>query len=279
MSGITFLGTNDLPAIRTFYQEWVGMEVWLEQADCIIFRHGNLLLGFCQRTEVQKGGIITIWYRTSEEVDEAFARIGQGSDESPKMNPKYDVYHFFTTDPEDRSIEFQAFLHPTPAFIDGMDLLATRRSIRKFTDEPVSDEVLASIFESCRFSPTSMNSESHYFIIIRDRAILEFISATRGSSSAPIAHSSFAVDICADSSKTKRPVQDGCIAAYHFLVACWTQGVGTCWIAAMDRDDVKERLGVPRDHYIATITPVGFPISVPPLPRRRGRSDLVRTIG
>lgn len=287
MSGIIFLGTNDLDGIRDYYINQVGMELWLEQADCIILRHGNLLLGFCQRGEVQKGGIITIFYPNAEDVDQRYEELRSGSDtgpganqqDPPKRNPKYDIYHFFTQDPEGRTVEFQAFLHRTPTFIEGMELLATRRSIRRFTEAEVPESVLASIFESCRFSPTSCNSEPHYYIIIRDREVIDFLVSRRGSSSVPIGRSPFAVAICSDPGRTSRPEQDGCIAAYHFVLACWTHGVGTCWIADMDRDDVKERLGIPLSHYIATVTPVGYPARIPKAPPRMPASELVRTIG
>ena len=278
MSGIIFLGTNDLPSIREFYLRRVGMEPWLEQEDCIILRHGNLLLGFCQRAEIQKGGIITIVHRTPEEVDRSYDALREKGATPPVENPKYGIYHFFTPDPEGRTLEFQAFLHPVPLYAEGLDLLANRRSIRHFTDTPVPDGVMASIFGSCRYSPTSCNSESHSYVVVRNREVLEFIAATRGSSSAPVGRSPFAVAVCADPAKTRRPEQDGCIAAYHFLLACWTHGVGTCWIAAMDRDDVKDRLSIPREQYLATVTPVGYPARMPETPPRRPTAELVRIL-
>ena len=72
-----------------------------------------------------------------------------------------------------------------------------------------------------------------------------------------------AVAICSDPALTKRYVQDGCIAAYHFILSAWFHGLGTCWIAAMDADAVKDRLGIPRDQYVATVTPVGYPEQTP----------------
>ena len=84
--------------------------------------------------------------------------------------------------------------------------------------------------------------------------------------------------IVADSSATKRPEQDGCIAAYHFVMSAKAHGLGTCWIAAMDRDDAKECLGIPKEHYLATVSPLGFPAKNPkPHPRREAK-EFVRFV-
>ena len=79
-----------------------------------------------------------------------------------------------------------------------------------------------------------------------------------------------AVAIVADSEISKRYVQDGCIAAYHFLLAAWYYGLGTCWIAAMDGEEVKEMLAINQNHYVATVTPLGYPEGdIPPMPERK----------
>lgn len=45
----------------------------------------------------------------------------------------------------------------------------------------------------------------------------------------------------------------------------------------MDRDDVKIMLGIPNEHYIATITPLGHPSGdLPPAPPRKPVDDLIR---
>jgi nitroreductase len=159
---------------------------------------------------------------------------------------------------------------------NGKDLLLTRRSVRRFTDEPVPDVTLWEVFDVCRYAPTSRNSQSYDFVLIRDRKTLAWLSEVRGTNSEPIGRAKAAVAVVADPAKSRRHVQDGCIAAYHFLLAAWAFGLGTCWIAAMDRDDVKERLGVPRDHYIATVTPLGYPAESPHTPQRRSKEELVR---
>lgn len=283
MSGIIFMGTHKLNEIRTFYLEHVGTELWLEQEDCIVLKHGNLLLGFCQREECDTSGIITFFYPTTMEVDdkyEQFTRSGfKGTIEGrPIENGKYRIYHFFARDPEKRRIEFQTFLHPLPGYLDPRELLVSRRSVREFLDREITDQVLTRILESCRFSPTSCNSESYYYILIRERKLLDFLASTRGSSSSPISKGPMAVAICSDPERSRRHIQDGCIAAHQFLIAAWGEGLGTCWIAAMDRDDVKDALGVPHEHYVATITPLGFPAGIPSTPSRRDVPEMIRSI-
>lgn len=112
MSGIVFFKTQQLARIREFYNKQIGMDVWLEQADCVILQHGNLLVGFCTRDTTDICGVITIYYQTKNEVDEKYERFKAIALAPPKINEKYDIYHFFIKDPDDRFVEFQQFLNP-----------------------------------------------------------------------------------------------------------------------------------------------------------------------
>ncbi len=115
MSGIIFYGTKDLDRTREFYMSRVGMDIWLEQADCIIFQHGNLLLGFCQRDRCENKGIITIFFESREEVDAHYERLRDIATTEPGEIQKYRIYRFFAIDPENRCLEFQYFLDTIPS--------------------------------------------------------------------------------------------------------------------------------------------------------------------
>ena len=52
-----------------------------------------------------------------------------------------------------------------------LELLKTRRSIRSFTDEPVSDEAVQKVLEAARWAPSGANSQPWEFIVIRDQGI------------------------------------------------------------------------------------------------------------
>ena len=259
MSGILFMGTAMLEKIQSFYIDQIGCQLWLQQEDCVILRHGNFLFGFCARKAVDKCGILTFFFEKKSDVDQVYGEINAIATSEPKLNEKYRVYNFFAEDPEGRKIEFQYFDHPIDSYLSGDNLLLTRRSIRKFRDDQISDDVIKQVFDICRYAPTSMNTQSYYFRVIRDSEILNKLAGTRGKSSSPIGNAPIAVAICSDPALSKRHIQDGCIAAYHFLLSAWFYGLGTCWIAAMDREDVKKWLEIPIDHYIATVTPLGYP--------------------
>lgn len=51
-----------------------------------------------------------------------------------------------------------------------LELVKSRRSIRAFTDRPVSDELVARVIEAARWAPSGANSQPWEFIVIRDQA-------------------------------------------------------------------------------------------------------------
>lgn len=269
MSGIVFWRTRQLEEVREFYTARAGMTVWLEQADCVVLKHGNLLVGFCAREEADTAGLVTIFYRSRTEVDEAFARFREGADGPPRANPKYGIYHFFTKDPDGRGVEFQSFDHPIDPHLDGMELLGTRRSIRHFSPDEVPTSLLDSVLESCRLAPSARNTQPCAFAVVRDPDLRARLALLRGDSSAPIAQAPVAIAISSDPAISPRPVEDGCIATYHLLLAAWAHGLGSCWIGGLDRLEAKEFLGIPQGHYLATVTPIGFPAESPPVRERR----------
>jgi nitroreductase len=167
-------------------------------------------------------------------------------------------------------------VHDLQPYLSGKDLLITRRSIRKFDQQPVAEELLNRVLELCRWAPTSRNSQGVSYTIIKDRETIEFLAGLRGTSSAPIAAAPMAVAVSADPQITSRPDQDACIATYHLTLAARLHGLGTCWIGGMDRDEVKERLGLPLDHYLATVTPLGYPAERPEVRPRKAAEHLIR---
>ncbi|MHA2141075.1 MAG: VOC family protein [Candidatus Thorarchaeota archaeon] len=111
MAGIVFFRSEKLDETIKFYIERLGMSVWLEQTGCTILNHGNLLLGFCQKDVCETEGVITFFFETSEDVDRLYDELQDIATTKPVENDTYQIYQFYATDLEGRTLEFQSFLH------------------------------------------------------------------------------------------------------------------------------------------------------------------------
>ncbi|MDY6825846.1 MAG: nitroreductase family protein [Bacillota bacterium] len=65
-----------------------------------------------------------------------------------------------------------------------MDIIYKRRSVRRFTDEPVSEEDLKMIVEAARWAPSGENSQGWRFVIIKDKEIIKKLGEISGYGSA-----------------------------------------------------------------------------------------------
>ncbi|MFX1419053.1 MAG: VOC family protein [Promethearchaeota archaeon] len=111
---IIFLGTNDLKRTSNFYQGILGLTVYKDQGVCLIFNINNQSkIGFCEHMSVvynDKSPIITL---VTDDVDifyEKLINLGIEVIDKPKLNHKFNIYHFFFKDPNGYTIEIQKFL-------------------------------------------------------------------------------------------------------------------------------------------------------------------------
>lgn len=113
---ITFIYVQELETSRKFYEELVGFRLILDQGGCrVVETAGGGYLGYCTRVnkpQSRDGIILTL---VTSQVDEwylYFVDKGINIPEPPKVNPNYNIYHFFLKDPDGYILEFQQFLDP-----------------------------------------------------------------------------------------------------------------------------------------------------------------------
>jgi hypothetical protein len=112
MTGVVFFTTEQLDTLSEFYVDRVGAELWMDQGDCRIFRHGQFLFGFCERDTTEQCGVLTFVYADRAAVDGMYGEFRDEAIDPPRDNPNYPIYNFFARDPDDRLIEFQVFTGP-----------------------------------------------------------------------------------------------------------------------------------------------------------------------
>ena len=221
MSGIIFFKTKSLKKMDDFYHKKLKMSFWLKQKNCNIYQSGNLLLGFLEAEEADINGTITVFIQDKQKIDCLYNELRDLVIKELKENRTYSIYHFYINDPEGREVEFQTFNHQLLPYHTLTDSLILRRSVRDFTKEEVSEDILNKIFELCRYSPTSRNSQSYYYLVIRDSETKKWLADTRENAGTPVKNAPIAVLVIADSSKTIRLEQDASIAGTYLMLSAF----------------------------------------------------------
>jgi nitroreductase len=149
--------------------------------------------------------------------------------------------------------------------MDSIKAMMSRRSIRKYTDEKVSEEQIKTILEAAMAAPSAKNEQPWHFVIIRDKKTLNEISEVLPNSHMT-KDASLAIVVCADldlEQSKGRAVQDCCISAENILLAAHALGLGAVWTALYPDDDRVEKarklFDIPQNIIPLCIIPIGYP--------------------
>ena len=156
-----------------------------------------------------------------------------------------------------------------------IEQMLTRRSIRKFKDEPVHEEVINNILEAGRLSPSATNSQPWYFVIARDQKEKEACTFRGFNGFAKDAQ--FVVVGFYKQSEAimeKYSLMDVTIALQSMVVAAWVQGVGSCWMGAFDDKNLKDTLNLPDDSRVVGAIAFGIPDETPSQPNKKLLSEI-----
>ncbi|MFH0914882.1 MAG: nitroreductase family protein [bacterium] len=150
-----------------------------------------------------------------------------------------------------------------------MEAILTRRSIRRYTDKPVSDDLVTELLRAAMAAPSAQNQQPWQFVVVRDKDLLEGLAAAQ-----PYAgmtrDAQVAVVICGDLRREKSPgfwVQDCAAATENLLIAANAAGLGAVWTGTYPREErvanVRALLDLP-DHIIPfAVVPIGYPAEHP----------------
>ncbi len=152
-----------------------------------------------------------------------------------------------------------------------MTLIRSRRSVRRYTREPVSEGLLQRLLEAAQLAPSAGNLQARDFIIVRDLNMKhELAEAAYGQFFVSMAPAVLVG--CANVARSRAAygrraelyaVQDVTIAASYIQLAAEATGVVTCWIGAFDEQRVARALELPPDVRPVLMLPVGYPDESP----------------
>lgn len=165
-----------------------------------------------------------------------------------------------------------------------LEAIKGRRSIRAFTDQPVTEKEVETLIDAASQAPSAGNIQPWEFIIVRKPEVKnELVLAALNQTF--IEEAPVVIVVCADEKasesgygsrgKTLYCIQDTAAATQNILLTAYALGLGTCWIGAFKEENVKKALGMPDGVRPVTIIPIGHVTANPPKRPRRPVNEIV----
>lgn len=145
------------------------------------------------------------------------------------------------------------------------ELFWRRKSIREFSERPIEPEKTERLLTALQRAQSAANRQPWHFIVLTgkdERAVLDDVFTKEGFKKAPLL-----IVACADpaqawvrrADKINYSWVDVSIAVSEMISAATAEGIGSCWIAAIEPERVREKLGVPAGVDIVAIIALGYP--------------------
>jgi len=155
-------------------------------------------------------------------------------------------------------------------------VINARRSVRKFTSDPVPREVLEKIVAAGAEAPSGCNMHFKQFMIIDDPAVMDKIRPL----STPLTTAPAAIVILSEPKGTKYGefwIQDASAAMENMLLAAVALGYAACWVEGAIRrreDELRKLLGVPDHLRLWSLLPVGKAAESPKRPPKPDPAEI-----
>ena len=175
--------------------------------------------------------------------------------------------------------------------MDVLEAIRTRRSVRKFSPEPVSDEELRAVLEAARWAPSWANTQCWEIVVVKDpdkkRALSELLVPERNPAKRAVAEAPVVLAVCGRKGvsgfyKGKAVTEKGdwlmfdvALAVQNMALAAHALGLGTVIVGALDHRRASELLGLPDDVELVVLLPLGRPAEEPKAPPRKELREFV----
>lgn len=161
--------------------------------------------------------------------------------------------------------------------MDLEEAIKTRRSIRKFSEQKISNEILEKIIEAGNYAPSHCNTQGWKFILVDDPAIKSRIFYAGGSP--VIKNSPYGILVCYDVSTSDNFeycdwIQSSSAAMQNMLLCLHNLGLGGCWVCHLPaKKTLKKILGIKSGYQPVAYLAFGYPLAAPASIPRRNQID------
>ncbi|MGQ7868986.1 nitroreductase family protein [Sunxiuqinia sp. sy24] len=154
-----------------------------------------------------------------------------------------------------------------------IELLRSRRSIRKFTSEKIDLDKQKLLQEAALRAPSSKNGNPWEFIFVDDPSLIQQLSQSKPHGAAFLSNAPLAIVVLADENKGDVWIEDCSIASILLQLTAQSLGLGSCWVQIRNRPHdqkqtaeqfIQQLLKLPENLRILSIIAVGHPAQIRP---------------
>ena len=163
--------------------------------------------------------------------------------------------------------------------MDVYDAIRLRRSVRKYEDRAIPDDVLTRVLGAGILAPSGRNTQEWKYVVVRDSDTISRIAEAAEQEFIAKA----AVTVAVVSLDPEREMYCGipagpvdcAIVIDHMTLAAVAEGLGSCWIGHFDQDKCRALLDVPPPAKIIEMLVMGYPADTPGEKKRKPPSELI----
>jgi nitroreductase len=157
--------------------------------------------------------------------------------------------------------------------MDVFKAIETRRSIRKYQDRQIPDDLMNRIFEAGRLAPSAANRQPWAVIAVRDAETKK--SVAKACNECDYVAKCDVILVCFGDPRDRWYEIDAAVALENMALTAWDNGIGSCFIGYFSEDYLKSLLHIPPDMRVVACLTLGYPDESPAARPRKSIEDLV----
>jgi len=149
--------------------------------------------------------------------------------------------------------------------MDAMEVILTRRSVRKYSNKTISEELIKDLLETGVCAPSAENKQPWHFIILDDHKIIDKIPDFHPNAKM-LPEAQLAILVCGDldlEANLGYLIQDCSAATENILIAARAKGLGSCWLGVYPRENrinnLRKMLKIPENILPFSLISLGYP--------------------
>jgi len=157
--------------------------------------------------------------------------------------------------------------------MDVFEAIRKRRTVRKYTDEPVHKHDLERMLEAARLAPSGMNAQPWELVVVLNKQTKFLL--TEACSGQEFVGEAAAVICGLDDPSAKWARVDLALAMEHIVLEATELGYGCCFVGAFSKSKVRHVLCIPEDKDVVVLLAIGWPAEKPGPSKKKPLSNLV----